>query len=120
MGLVELLTVDFVVVALMGLGFGFDGGRSIVIYHGFDEVGLGCVVYFGGMLVWVWVVIVVLPHQSFGPSPQDVIMSTGFPKVVFCIMTLVFSFGICFCILLLCYIVFLCVFTLQSNTTQSP
>ena len=53
MGLVELLTVDFVVVALMGLGFGFDGGRSIVIYHGFDEVGLGCVVYFGGMLVWV-------------------------------------------------------------------
>ena len=76
------------------------------------------------MGLWVWVedliwglglvVIVVLPHQLFGLSPQDVIMSTGFPKVVFCIMTLVFSFGICFCILLLCYIVFLCVFTLQS------
>ena len=65
------------------------------------------------MGLWVWVedliwglglvVTVVLPHQSFGLSPQDVIMSTGFPKVVFCIMTLVFSFGIvsvfCYCVI---------------------
>ena len=42
------------VVALTGLGFGFDGGRSIVIFQGFDGVGLGCVVYFGGRLVWVY------------------------------------------------------------------
>ncbi len=64
-----------------------------------------------GLWVWVedlilglgWVVIVVLPHQSFGPSPQDVIMSTGFPKVVFCIMALVFSLEIvsvfCYCVI---------------------
>jgi hypothetical protein len=48
--------VDFVVVvvALTVLGFGFDSGRSIVIFQGFDGVGLGCVVYFGGKLVWVY------------------------------------------------------------------
>jgi hypothetical protein len=68
--------------------------------------------------LWVWVedliwglglvVIVVLPHQLFGLSPQDVIMSTGFPKVVFCIMTLVFSLALFLYFVIVLYSLSLC------------